>query len=214
MYTYNTYEEPSLFSGRKGAVLATVILLHLVFGFAFYSELGARIVKKLDPSPFDLTHIEPPKVTVKPPPVAPQIDRVKLYAPPPDFPTVTPPSDSGVIVDMTPPDPPPMIPQTPPQSSATRVPVRMDPRHPLRIGHDYYPDASIRANEMGRCMVRVTVAADGRIIAAAIQASSGFDRLDQACLSAVRGQRMLPATEDGRPIESTASIPIVWNLAE
>jgi protein TonB len=117
-------------------------------------------------------------------------------------------------VDVAAPDPPTMTAQTPPQSRSTRVPVRMDPKHPLRIGHDYYPDASIRANEMGRCVVQVTVAADGRIIAAAVQASSGFDRLDQACLNGVRGQRMLPATEDGRPVESTVSIPIVWNLSE
>ena len=90
----------------------------------------------------------------------------------------------------------------------------MDPKHPLKVGKDYYPDASVRANEMGRCVVQVTVAADGRIIASAIQTRSGFDRLDQACLNAVRGQRMLPATEGGKPIESTASIPILWNLSE
>jgi len=27
----------------------------------------------------------------------------------------------------------------------------MDPRHPLRIGKDYYPDASVRANEWDDC---------------------------------------------------------------
>jgi protein TonB len=209
----NTYEEPSLFSGRKGAALTSVILLHLLFGFAFYTELGAQI-KKLDLSPLNLTPIEPPKESVKPPTVAPQIDKTRVYAPPPEFPPLAPSSDSDVPVDVTPPNPPKMIAQTPPQSRSTRVPVRMDPRHPLRIGEDYYPDASRRANEMGRCVVQVTVAADGRIIAAAIQASSGFDRLDQACLNGVRGQRMLPATEDGRPIETTVSIPIVWNLSQ
>jgi protein TonB len=125
-----------------------------------------------------------------------------------------PPSDPVVTVDVAPRDPPTMTSQAPPQSNATRVPVRMDPRHPLRIGEDYYPDPSRRANETGRCVVRVTVAADGRVIAAAIQASSGFERLDQACLNGVRGQRMLPATEDGRPIESAVSIPIVWNLSQ
>ena len=155
----NMYHESSLFSGRKGAALTAVILLHVLFGFAFYSELGARIRTTLDPSPFNLTPLAPP-----------------------------PPS--------------------------SRVAVRMDPKHPLKIGKDFYPDASVRANEMGRCVVQVTVAADGRVIAAAIQTRSGFDRLDQACLNAVRGQRMLPATEGGKPIESTASIPILWNLSE
>jgi periplasmic protein TonB len=67
---------------------------------------------------------------------------------------------------------------------------------------------------MGRCVVQVTVAVDGRIKAAAIQSSTGFNRLDLACVNAVRGQRMLPALEDGKPIESSVAVPIVWNLTE
>jgi hypothetical protein len=68
-----------------------------------------------------------------------------------------------MAVENAPPDQPHTISQSPPQPRV-RVPVRMDPKHPLRIGADYYPDASRRANEMGRCVVQVTVAADGRII--------------------------------------------------
>jgi protein TonB len=209
----NIYDESSLLSGRKGAAFTAVILLHLVFGYAFYSELGAQIRAKLDPSPLNLAPIEPPKEILKPPPAVPLIDRVKLYVTPPEYRLSTPPSEPEVTVDKAPPDPATIIAQTLPQSKV-RVPVRMDPKHPLRIGVDYYPDASRRANEMGRCVVQVTVAADGRIIAARIQTGTGFDRLDQACLNGVKGQRMLPATEDGKTIESTVSIPIVWNLAE
>lgn len=209
----NMYQESSQFSGRKGAALTAVILLHVVFGFAFYSELGARIGARLDPSPLNLTPLAPPKAIIKPPPVVPLMDHKRIFAPQPDFPPLAPPSEEGVTVDDRPPEPPSNIPQSLPQPSS-RVPVRMDPKHPLKVGKDYYPDASVRANEMGRCVVQVTVAADGRIIAAAIQSRSGFARLDQACLMAVRGQRMLPATEDGKPIESTASIPILWNLSE
>ena len=209
----NMYQESSQFSGRKGAALTAVIVLHVVFGFAFYSELGARIRAGFDPSPLNLTPLVPPKATIKPPPVVPLIDHKRNFVTQPDFPPLTPPSDEGVTVEDRPPEPPRIIPQAPTPSSS-RVPVRMDPKHPLKIGKDYYPDASVRANEMGRCVVQVTVAADGRIIAAAIQTRSGFDRLDQACLNAVRGQRVLPATEGGKPIESTASIPILWNLSE
>jgi protein TonB len=60
--------------------------------------------------------------------------------------------------------------------------------------------------------VTVTVAADGRITNAAIQQSSGFPRLDEACLKGVKDQRMKPATEDGKPVETTAALPIVWKL--
>jgi protein TonB len=88
----------------------------------------------------------------------------------------------------------------------------MDPKHPLKIGEDYYPDASKRANEEGRCIVTVTVSADGRITSEAIQTSSGFPRLDEACLKGVHGQRMIPATEDGKPVDKTVNLPIVWKL--
>jgi TonB family protein len=91
--------------------------------------------------------------------------------------------------------------------------VRLDPQHPLRIGQEWYPDASKRANEQGRCIVQVIVTIDGRIAAEAIQASSGFPRLDEACLNAVRGQRMLPATENGKPVQTTVAIPIDWKLS-
>jgi protein TonB len=208
----NMYAESSLFSGRKGAALTAVILLHLLFGYALYT-FAAKIGIKLAPPPLELTPIEPPKHTAEPPPTVPPMNQPRIFATPPEFPTFAPPSDQDVAVDHSPPDPPTIIPQIPPQAHA-RSPVRMDPRHPLRIGKDYYPDASVRANEMGRCVVQATVAADGRIIAAAIQTRSGFDRLDQACLNAVKGQRMLPATEDGKAIESTIAIPITWNLSE
>jgi protein TonB len=88
----------------------------------------------------------------------------------------------------------------------------MDPKHPLKIGEEYYPDASKRANEEGRCIVQVTVSATGKITNESIQTSSGFPRLDEACLKGVHGQQMIPATEDGKPVEKTVALPIVWKL--
>jgi protein TonB len=58
----------------------------------------------------------------------------------------------------------------------------------------------------------VTVSATGKIISESIQTSSGFPRLDEACLKGVHGQQVIPATEDGKPVEKTVSIPIVWKL--
>jgi protein TonB len=60
----------------------------------------------------------------------------------------------------------------------------------------------------------MTVAADGRVATETLQQSSGFPRLDEACLKAVHGQRMLPATEEGKPVEKQVSIPIVWKLTK
>jgi protein TonB len=206
------YAESPLLSGRKGAALAAVALLHLVLGFALYSGLGAQIKKALDPAPLNLAPIERPPEPVRPLPQAPVLEELKLHVAPPEIPPL-PPTEPELTVEHAPPVLPRMIQPSMPQSSA-RAPARLDPQHPLRIGEAYYPDASRRANEMGRCVVQVTVAVDGRITAAAIQSSTGFKRLDLACVNAVRGQRMLPASEDGKPIESSVAIPITWNLTE
>jgi protein TonB len=90
--------------------------------------------------------------------------------------------------------------------------VRMDPDHPLKFGEDYYPEASRGAREEGRCVVTITVAADGRIAAETLQSSSGHPRLDEACLKGFHGGRMFPATKNGKPVETTVDIPVDWKL--
>jgi protein TonB len=208
----HTYEGSPLFSRRKGTTFTAVMLLHFGFGFALYSELAGPLVKKLNPPPLNLVRVpETIKEPIKPPLTAPLIDRTRLYVTPPELPPLAREPDVNAVIAT--PVPPQAIPSAPPQPG-TSISIRMDPKHPLRIGEAYYPDASRRANEMGRCVVQVTVAIDGRIVAAILQSSTGFDRLDQACINGVRGQRMLPAIENGRPIESTASIPISWHLSE
>jgi protein TonB len=82
----------------------------------------------------------------------------------------------------------------------------------LHIGEEYYPDASKRANEEGTCRVRVSVAVSGLITDATIESSSGFPRLDDACIKGVKGLKVLPATEDGKPVETTTIVPITWKL--
>jgi TonB family protein len=88
--------------------------------------------------------------------------------------------------------------------------VRIDPEHPLKLGQEFYPAGSRKTHEEGKCIVRVTVMPDGHIRNASIQASSGYTRLDQACLNAVRDGRMLPAVEGGKPVETTIGVPILW----
>jgi protein TonB len=153
-----------------------------------------------------------PASSYKPPPPPPKLEEIKPYVPPPEFVDIQAPQQQTNAITQTTqvnrPAPPPVV--APPPKPGT--PIRMDPRHPLKIGEDYYPDASKRANEEGRCVVLMTVAADGRITNESIEKSSGFPRLDEACLKGVHGQRMLPATEEGKPIEKTVSIPIVWKL--
>jgi protein TonB len=200
-----------MFSGKKGFILLLVIGLHIVVGYGFYSGLARRIVQTIIP-PVEVSEIDKPKPDDKPPPPPPKLEDIKPYVPPPEFVDISAPVSENVITQTATTNyvPPPVAVAAPVQHTGSNV--RPDPKHPLKIGEDYYPDASKRAGEEGRCIVKLTVAADGRIIDQAIETSSGFPRLDDACLKGVRGQRMIPAMEDGKPIQRTALVPIVWKL--
>jgi protein TonB len=207
------YEEPSMFSGRRGLALLVVILLHVIVGWAFYTGLASRLAQTIIP-PVEIAQIDKPKDVDKPPPPPPKLEEIKPYVPPPEFVDIQAPQEQtnaiAVVTQQVQQAPAPVAAAPPPPKAGTSI--KMDPKHPLKIGEEYYPDASKRANEEGRCIVQVTVAADGKITAETIQTSSGFPRLDEACLKGVHGQRVIPATEEGKPVEKTVSIPIVWKL--
>jgi protein TonB len=207
------YEEPSLFSGRRGAALIAVIILHILLVWAFYTGLAQKLAQKIIP-PVEIAQIDKPKEVDKPPPPPPKLEEIKPFVPPPEFVDIQAPQQETTAITQTTQvatAPAPVVQQAPPAPKASTN-IRIDPRHPLKIGEEYYPDASKRANEEGRCIVQVTVAANGKITAESIQTSSGFPRLDEACLKGVHGQQVIPATEDGKPVEKTVSIPIVWKL--
>ena len=203
-----------MFSGRRGAALLVVILLHVIVGYAFYSGLASRLVQTIIP-PVEIAQIDKPKDLDKPPPPPPKLEEIKPYVPPPEFVDIqqqAEPTNAIVTVTQTVQAPVAAPVQAAPPAPKAGTNIKMDPKHPLKIGEDYYPDASKRANEEGRCTVQVTVAIDGKITSEKIETSSGFPRLDEACLKGVHGQRVIPATEDGKPVERTVSIPIVWKL--
>jgi protein TonB len=209
-----TYEQPSLFSGTRGVALIAVIILHIFVGWAFYTGLAGKLMQKVIP-PVEIAQIDKPKEVDKPPPPPPKLEDIKPYVPPPEFVDIAAaPVETTAITQTTQTAAAPAPVQAPPPPPAPRAStgIKMDPKHPLKIGEEYYPDASKRANEEGRCIVQVTVSATGKITNESIQTSSGFPRLDEACLKGVHGQQVIPATEDGKPVEKTVAIPIVWKL--
>jgi TonB family protein len=207
------YEDPSMFSGRKGAALAGVALLHVIVISGFYFGFAQPIIRHFT-APITVSNIPRPqeKVTVRPEP--PKLDDRKLQIDAPENPWNLPADpDTAVTVDRTPVVPTPTAKESVPvRPVVAATAVQMDPKHPLKFGPDYYPAGAVRREQEGRCIVQVTVAPDGKIVASSLQSSSGFPLLDEACLSAVRGQRMVPATQDGKVVRSTASVPIVWKL--
>jgi periplasmic protein TonB len=206
------YEQPSLFSGRRGAALIAVILLHILIVWGFYSGLAGQLVQKIIP-PVEIAQIEKPKDVDKPPPPPPKLEEIKPYVPPPEFVDIqaAPPETTAisVVTREQAPTPTPVV-AAPVQHTVSSP--KMDPRHPFKIGEEYYPDASKRANEEGSCILLMKVAASGQILDASVQTSSGFPRLDDACLKGVKGQKMMPAMEDGKAVEGTFPFKITWKL--
>ena len=209
---YN-YEQPSMFSGPRGAALIAVIILHIGIVWAFYTGLAGKLYQKIIP-PVEIAQIDKPKEVDKPPPPPPKLEEIKPFVPPPEFVDIQAPVQETTAITQTTQTVQKVAAPVAAPAPVAGTPVGPDPKHPLHIGEDFYPDASKRANEEGRCIVTMTVAADGHITNESIQTSSGFPRLDEACLKGVHGQRMRPATEGGKPVEKTVSIPIVWKLTK
>lgn len=66
--------------------------------------------------------------------------------------------------------------------------------------------------EEGRVVLRVLVSADGRAEQVELAKSSGYDRLDQAAIKAVRNWRFKPGTKNGEPQSMWFNQPINFQL--
>jgi TonB family protein len=97
-------------------------------------------------------------------------------------------------------------------SAVVRTPIKVDPRHAPRIGAAYYPPQSLKNLEQGTCHVAVLVDADGSVSAMQLLKSSGYSRLDAACLGAFIDKPMIPATINSKRITSWTAFPISWAI--
>ncbi len=71
-----------------------------------------------------------------------------------------------------------------------------------------YPSASIRRGEQGLVIIEARVLADGRTSNVRVLKSSGYDRLDQAALEAVRRAKFRPARRYDQAVSSWVTVPI------
>jgi len=70
-----------------------------------------------------------------------------------------------------------------------------------------YPAISNRLGEAGRVVLRVELSETGEVASAEVQSSSGFVRLDEAALAAVRTWHCTPPSRNGQPVRATALQP-------
>lgn len=193
-----------------------VVGLHVLLGYGFYTGLAIDAVKMIT-GPLETVNIEnqapPPEEAPPPPPRLEEIPPV-VVAPDVVIETAAPPPPA---ITQAPP-PPPAPPPAPPRPVAPPAPPPPDKvatarNNSVGVSTDDYPEASRRAGEEGRTVVRVTIGTNGRVTQCAVIESSGFERLDQqACRVAERRWRYNPAERGGQAVESTATQPIVWRM--
>jgi periplasmic protein TonB len=108
--------------------------------------------------------------------------------------SVAPPAAQPVPVPATPRAVP---------STAVRYVVEPEPA---------YPSTSRRLGEAGEVRLRVEIGTDGRARHVSVHHSSGFPRLDESAITAVRAARFAPYTEHGVALVVWTIVPVAFEL--
>lgn len=152
--------------------------------------------------------IRPPLLAAPAPapePVAP----ASFTAPPPSFEALPQPAPAAVAAAPAPAAPP--APPPPPSPPARRVVAATAVQY-LVLPPVEVPRASRRAGESGMVWLKVVVSVAGLPTTVQVQRSSGYPRLDEQAVWAMRQARFKPQTENGSPIELEVIAPIEYPL--
>ena len=117
--------------------------------------------------------------------------------------------------------PPP--PEKPAPESVIQAPPMPLPPGPMALSSELsvacpersapaYPAQSRRLGETGVVVLRVELGESGNVALARVDRSSGYPRLDEAALAAVRTWRCTPATRNGHPVRAVALQPFNFIL--
>ena len=188
-----------------------VALLH---GAALYGLWGHRIPVTSD----EVATLFVETVTLQPPPPPKEAPRPQpekhrpVEHPRPQQVVAAAPVLAPTEHVTPPPSPAPAVVEAPPRPAGpvtlgTELSVSCPQRRPPA-----YPPLSRRLGEEGKTVLRVELDAQGAISAAQVTASSGFSRLDEAALAAVKTWRCTPAQRDGQPVRAVALQPFKFLL--
>lgn len=102
---------------------------------------------------------------------------------------------------------------------AEQAAPKVEVTEPPRFGVSYlnnpkpkYPSLSRRSGEEGRVLLRVLVNANGNPETVELSSTSGFERLDNAALEAVKQWRFVPAKKNNTPMSAYVTVPINFSL--
>ena len=86
--------------------------------------------------------------------------------------------------------------------------------HALRLenAETPYPAASLRLGEKGTVVLRIYILANGSVGEVQLEATSGYSRLDNAAIQAVKRWHFIPAKQGGQPIAYWYVQPVFFDL--
>ena len=205
--------------------LTAVVVLHGLLFWAINSGLARKFVKVIK-GPVEAVLLEEAKPDIPPPPPPPPPPKnlpppPPAYVPPAEIQVAAPsPVNAIAAVSNT---PQPVAPPSP-SPSPLPSPVQSTPQPaspPVQTSavisassceKPDYPSASKRLEEEGTVQLKFLVGVDGKVIESAIEKSSGFRRLDEAARAGLSKCQFKPATLDGKPQQSWASLRYTWRL--
>jgi protein TonB len=203
---------------RHRMVLATMLAVHgvAVIGLLDASRLRGVMVEAR-PVLLAVVDAPAPPAPTRPLPPPPSL---QVPAPPPlEMPLVAPepsPSPSPPVAQVVVPPPPaaPAVAATPvaaPAPVAPRTLAEADIQFLTPLA-PVYSRISFKMRESGRAVVHVFIDEAGLPHDVAIATSTGFARLDDSALTAVRAARFKPCLENGAAVSGWAFIPIEFEL--
>jgi periplasmic protein TonB len=162
---------------------------------------AAPVLASATPQPAAFTA---PPVPVPAPTPTPAVPRTEVPAP-----TMPVAAASPAAVDAPPvlTPPPPAAPLPPKSIQASAVRYLVPPQQ-------VYPETSRRLGESGRVTLRVLVDEHGRAQDVQVTQSSGYSRLDQAAVSAMKQARFQPYLENGAARAVWAPATITYDLQD
>lgn len=196
--------EPRSLLSRGGPALA-VIGIHIAIIYGLATTMGIVKIPKFA-APIEAVFI-PEQTEVQqeqPKPVKPEIDQVMpTEQPMPEVQfdePIVPPAETAIPAS-----------ENAIAASAATGAVAQDLKTRNRV-EPTYPSASRRAGEEGTVRLKVLVDEKGRPRDVAVATSSGFARLDQAAMDAVRKWRFEAATDGTNAISVWTQVAITFRL--
>lgn len=207
---------------RNPAFLPGLMFVIAVHGALFYFLLKQQFIsppKQLETLMVNFIPAARPKEEPKPePPVPPKSQPVKKPQ------TRQLVAETPAVLESEPVAPPPEPEQKPePVAVAEPPPAPQMPAGPVTLSSELsvacpelsapaYPALSRRLGEEGKLVLRVELDEKGRVNVAQVVNSSGFKRLDEAAMAAVKTWRCNPPVRNGQPVRAVALQPFNFVL--